>query len=77
MKLTIGDTVRRTAPWGDVVTREIQSKNEIKNYLDMEKGGFKLEVIQPTVPSDDPFNDTQPVKLRIHKNLEECESCSA
>jgi len=43
--MKIGDTIRRTSMWGDVVTREIKSDAEIKNYKDMQRDGFTLEVL--------------------------------
>ena len=43
--MKIGDTIRRTSMWGDVVTRDIQSEKEIENYKQMQKEGFVLEVL--------------------------------
>jgi len=43
--MKIGDTIRRESPWGDVITREIKSEGEIKNYFEMQQEGFKLDVL--------------------------------
>ena len=69
--MKIGDTIRRTSMWGDVVIREINSEKENENYKQMQKEGFTLEVLVNgkyiKVPN-----------IRIHKAPpESCESCSS
>jgi hypothetical protein len=46
MQFEIGMTVERTAPWGDVVIRDITSQEEVENYKQMETQGFKFEVLR-------------------------------
>lgn len=43
--MKVGETIRRTSPWGDVVIRDIASQEELNNYRDMQKTGFDLEVL--------------------------------
>lgn len=67
--MKIGDTIRRTSMWGDVVTREITSDKEIENYKQMQKEGFTLEVLVDGKYVEVP-------NIRIHKAPEEpCLSC--
>lgn len=69
--MKIGDTIRRTSMWGDVVTREIQSEKEIENYKQMQKEGFTLEVLVDGKYVEVP-------NIRIHKAPpESCPSCEA
>ncbi len=69
--MKIGDTIRRTSMWGDVVTRDIQSEKEIENYKKMQKEGFVLEVLDGDKWVEVPV-------VRIHKAPpESCESCSS
>ena len=72
MKLQLGQTVRRTSMWNDVVIRELQSQQEINNYYAMQKEGFALEVLIDTtwLPV--------PRLMTIHRAPPEiCEACSA
>ena len=69
--MKIGDTIRRTSMWGDVVTREIKNDKEIDNYKQMQKEGFILEVWRKDKWEEIPV-------IRIHKAPpESCESCSS
>ena len=69
--MKIGDTIRRTSMWGDVITREITSDKEIENYKQMQKEGFVLEVLVDGGWVEVPM-------IRIHKAPpESCESCSS
>ena len=71
MEIKIGDTIRRTSMWGDVVTRELQSEAEIKNYKQMQHEGFTLEKLV-----DGEFVEVP--KVTIHKAPpESCPSCEA
>ena len=69
--MKIGDTIRRTSMWGDVVIREINSEKEIENYKQMQKEGFTLEVLVNGKYIEVP-------NIRIHKATpESCPSCEA
>ena len=69
--MKIGDTIRRTSMWGDVVTREIQSEKEIENYKQMQKEGFTLEVLVDGKYVEVP-------NIRIHKAPPApCPSCES
>ena len=72
MKLQLGQTIRRTSLWDDVVIRELQSEQEINNYYAMQKEGFALEVL-----IDNTWQSV-PRLVTIHRAPpESCEACSA
>ena len=70
MTLQIGQTVRRTSLWDEVVVRDLQSDQEIANYYAMQKEGFKLEVLKAGEWVG------VPKPLTIHRAApEECVAC--
>jgi hypothetical protein len=72
MKLQIGQTVRRTSLWDEVVVRDLQSEQEIANYYAMQKEGFTLEVL-----IDGTWHEVSR-PLTIHRAApESCAACEA
>ena len=72
MKLQIGQTVRRTSLWDEVVVRELKSEQEITNYYDMQREGFTLEVLEAGEWH------AVPKPLTIHRAApESCAACEA
>lgn len=70
--MKIGDTIRRTSMFGDVVIRENISAEEAKKSKDLMKEGFTFEVLK-----DNKWEEVKPLIIHQREIPPECESCSA
>ena len=70
--MKIGNTIRRTSMFGDVVIRENISAEEAKKSKDLMKEGFTFEVFK-----DSKWEEVKPLIIHQRAVPESCEACSS
>ncbi len=68
--MTIGNTVVRTTPNGDVTEHTIENEAQLNYHLAMQAEGMEYTVKQ----SDDWLVAAKPT-MRVHRTLQNCTAC--